>query len=85
MYSAFETDPHADTVMRHDLYASRSEQNRHLHEMRRIAVELNRPLAQIMPPYQDLLAAMRARAKVTDFLPVLVARKVRERYKGKQR
>lgn len=85
MSSAFETNRHDDTVARPDLYADRSEQNRHLHEMRAIAAELNRPIAEIMAPYQELLAAMRAKASVTDFLPVLVARKVREQYRDQRR
>lgn len=50
-------------------------------EIEAIARELERPLAEVAEIYAELDFELRFRAQVTDFLPVLVARKVRARYR----
>jgi CII-binding regulator of phage lambda lysogenization HflD len=49
-------------------------------EIEAIARELERPLAEVAEIYTELDSELRSRAQVTDFLPVLVARKVRARF-----
>lgn len=46
-------------------------------EIDAIARELNRPVEEIADVYAQLYADLKSRAQVTDYLPVLVARKVR--------
>lgn len=50
------------------------------HEIDVIARELNLPPAEIAEIYSQLYAELKARARVTDYLRVLVWRKVRARY-----
>ncbi len=45
--------------------------------MQVIAEELQRPVVEIMPLYEGILETLIADAKVTEFLPVLVAKKLR--------
>ena len=49
--------------------------------IRAMAEELGRPLAEVNALYRDLLKALAANALITQYLPVFVARKVRERYR----
>jgi len=45
--------------------------------MQLIAEELQRSVLEIAPLYEGILESMIADAKVTEFLPILVAKKVR--------
>jgi hypothetical protein len=47
--------------------------------MQLIADELQRPVLEIVPLYECILESLIADAKVTEFLPILVAKKVRAR------
>lgn len=58
------------------------QRRRHL-DIEAIARDLERPLPEVAELYNDLYATLKSRAQVTDFLPVLVARKVRARYPAK--
>lgn len=60
-------------------YREACEQLRLLREIDAIARELERPACEIAEIYIALFAELKARALVTDYLPVLVARKVRAR------
>ena len=48
--------------------------------IRDIAVTLGRPQSEVALLYRELFVVLAARASVTTYLPVLVARKIRERY-----
>ena len=54
----------------------------HRAAIRDIATEVNLPLAEVELLYRELFVAMAARATITTFLPVLVTRKIRERYRS---
>jgi phytoene/squalene synthetase len=58
-------------------YREACDQLRHHREIDAIARELQRPACEIADIYAELYAELKARAQVTDYLPVLVARKVR--------
>ncbi len=47
-----------------------------------IARELNRPFAEIAALYADIFTHLKARAEVTDYLPIFVARTVRLHYQN---
>ncbi len=80
---ADETGPSARKFLRHELYSNASEELRHLSVMRSVAQQLGCPLADILAPYEEELARFRAGARITDYLPVFVARRLRERYRNK--
>lgn len=58
-----------------------SPHERRLHDAQiaQIASELKRPLAEIDKLYEELLSELAPRARVTMYLPVIVARRVRDR------
>ena len=62
-------------------YREAGEQLRLLREIDAIARELERPADEIAEIYAVLYAELKSRARVTDYLPVLVARKVRARFR----
>lgn len=57
---------------------SASEHERNHREIESIARQLARPLAEIAELYAAVYADLKSRARVVDYLPVLVARRVRE-------
>jgi hypothetical protein len=59
-------------------YASNEERTRHLHIIGKLAVEVNRSVAEVEPLYEDILAHMKNTAHVDDYLPILVSRRVKE-------
>lgn len=62
-------------------YREACERRREQREIEAIARDLQRPATEIAQLYADLYARLKAQARVSDFLPVLVARKVRDRYR----
>lgn len=54
------------------------------HEIDAIARELDLPAAEVAEIYAELYADLKARARVTDYLRVLVSRKVRARYQSRR-
>ena len=68
-----------EIMLRHQLYLDSRDQIAHLNQMQRLANDLQRPLPEIVPMYEDVLEDLRAYARIPDFLPVMVSKKVRER------
>lgn len=62
-------------LARHDLNAA--EQMRNRREIESMARQLERPLSEIAELYTAIYADLKSRAQVVDYLPVLVARRVR--------
>ncbi len=58
------------------------EESIHHAAIRELAESVNRPLAEVEYMYEQLFMTMSAGATITTYLPVLVARKIRERYRG---
>ena len=50
--------------------------------MESIARELNRPLSEIATLYATIFDNLKSRARVTDYLPIIVARTVRRHYQN---
>lgn len=62
---------------RHPPDSDSRERSRHFGEITLLAEELGRPVAEIAQLYDDVLDYLRAHARVTDFLAVLVSKRVR--------
>ena len=77
MNSARATVP-ADVMLRLHLYSDINDRMKHYREMQAIADDLQRPIMEIAPLYEDVLEYLRENAHVTDFLPILVSKRVRE-------
>ena len=68
----------AEPVVRHEpLYQDENDRSRHLHNMARLAEETSCPVHLIEPLYEQMLARLKLRATVHDYLPILVAKNVR--------
>lgn len=80
--SAHATVP-ADVMLKHHLYSDINDRMKHFGEIQSIADKLHRTIPEIAQLYEDVLESLRTRAQVTDFLPVLVSKKVRELCKKK--
>jgi hypothetical protein len=57
------------------------EESVHRAAIRELAESVNRPLAEVENIYEQLFMTMSASATITNYLPVLVARKIRECYR----
>lgn len=57
-----------------------SEQKRNQSEIESISRQLDRPHSEVADLYADVYADFKSRAQVLDYLPVLVARRVRACY-----
>lgn len=68
----------ANVMLRHHLYSDIHERMKHLREILSIADDLRRPVPEIAQLYEDVLEYLSTHAQVTDFLLVLVSKKVRE-------
>jgi hypothetical protein len=77
MESARGTVP-ANVMRRLHLYTDTNDRMKHYREIQAIADDLQRPIPEIAPLYEDVLEYLRAHAHVTDFLPILVSKRVRE-------
>lgn len=65
--------------------AKAGEKNGNRYEIESIAAELGRPLGEVADIYTAEYGNLRARAVVTDYLPILVARRIRAYYQDKPR
>ncbi len=68
----------SEIMLRHQLYLDSRDQIAHLNQIQRLANDLQRPIPEIVPLYEDVLEDLRAYARVPDFLPIMVSKKVRE-------
>lgn len=63
------------------LYTDTNERLRHLDEMQRLAQEATCSLQMITPIYEQTLARLKADATIHDYLPILVAKGVKNALK----
>lgn len=68
----------AEIMLRNQLYLDGKDQRKHLNQIRSLAHDLQRPIQEIVPLYENLLEELRRYARIPDFLPVIVSKKVRE-------
>jgi hypothetical protein len=66
----------------HDaLYVDSQDKQRHLFTIHAIAAEIARPIEEIAALYEEVLTSMKQHARVPDYLPVLVSKKVKQYYR----
>ena len=58
-------------------YADANDRVRHLEEMQRLAQEIDCPLQVIAPIYEETLSRLKMGATIHDYLPILVAKGVK--------
>lgn len=51
---------------------------KHQRQIAFLAEQVKRPVHEITPLYQDILEEMQAHARITDYLPILVSKRVHE-------
>jgi hypothetical protein len=78
--------PEYTDVMNHRLfsdalYADQQEHKWHTGSMLAIAEETGRPLQTVTDLYENLLRDLKARARITDYLPILISKKIKEIYR----
>ncbi|HXA46963.1 MAG TPA: DUF3562 domain-containing protein [Burkholderiaceae bacterium] len=59
-------------------YSNPEERSRHLRIIGRLATEVHRTVDEIEPLYEDIFAHLKNTARVVDYLPILVSRRVKE-------
>ena len=79
MESNPQTTTPSEIMLHHQLYLDSRDQIQHVGQIRSLANDLQRPIPEIVSLYEDVLEDLRAYARVPDFLPVIVSKKVRER------
>lgn len=67
------------------LYENSHDLQRHLRSMVSIAEDCAQPLDEVAPLYETVLAQLAFHARIRDFLPVLVSKKIKEIYKKQRR
>jgi len=78
-----ESKHHMAGSTRSSHYADGNDRNIHLAEIQAIAEKAGRPVSEVAEYYEEVLERMAATATVTNFLAVLVSKKVREHYRRK--
>jgi hypothetical protein len=80
------TNAHPDSTIpwpyRESLYADESDRKRHAGSMRAVANDVERPVDEIAQVYESVLEHLKTQARIEDYLPILVSKKVREFYRG---
>lgn len=81
------TDPLSPLSAPHatEPYADANDRLRHLDEMQRLSQETECPLQVITPIYEGTLARLKADATIHDYLPILVAKGVKNALKDMAR
>lgn len=78
-----ESTSYVAEVTRSYLYADANDHEKHFAEIQAIAEKVGRPVSEVAECYQEIFVRMASDAAVTDFLLILVSKKVRERYRMK--
>ena len=60
------------------VYLSGAEEALHKFAIEALAIETHRPIARVRVVYEDVLARLKADARITDYLPVIASRRARE-------
>ena len=63
------------------IFADPDEETLHSGVMAALADEIRRPIVEIRPIYEDVYLQLKPLARITDFLPLLVARRTRDALK----
>lgn len=64
------------------LYGDTNDRLKHAHNIARLAEEIHRSVQDIAPLYEIVLHQLQVSARIKDFLPILVSKKVKQRLKN---
>ena len=64
------------------VYSGQYEKQRHQHAIQAIAADLQLPIEEVAARYEAILMKLSVKAKVKDYLPVLIAKQIRRHYKS---
>jgi hypothetical protein len=59
-------------------YSNPEERSKHMRIIGRLANEVHRSIDEVEPLYEDIFAHLKNTARVVDYLPILVSRRVKE-------
>ena len=59
-------------------YTDANDRSRHWHNMERLAEETGRPVLELAPLYEEVLANYNRRARIQDYVPILVSKNIKE-------
>lgn len=62
----------------HLLDAHEDDRARHLRSIGQIAAEVRRPVDEVQPLYEDILATLEQNAEIRDFIPIFVSRRIKQ-------
>jgi hypothetical protein len=65
-------------AMHESPYANAHDRSRHLHNMERLAEETGLPVQELAPLYEEVLAGFNSRARIQDYVPILVSKNVKD-------
>ena len=65
------------------LYENERERRVHQHAVQLIARDVGRSVSDVIPLYETELASFKGRARIKDFLSILVSQRVKEMLKGR--
>jgi len=66
------------------LYEDESERLRHLNAMQIVAMHAGSPIEEVAKLYEKVLEGFKGSAKIRDFLPILVSKRVKDLLRTKQ-
>lgn len=69
-------------VGRRSPYFNAEERAKHRLYIKNLAEEVHRPVHEVIPLYEDVLSHYKARARIHDYLPILVSKKVKFCFKN---
>jgi len=64
-------------VLPRPLYDDANDRGKHMRNVESLAAEVQKPFAEVIPLYEDTLARLKAKAVITDYLPILVSKRVK--------
>ena len=79
--SSFFLLPSAGAIFLPVTYVDEHDRVKHLHVIERLADELARSVAEIKPLYEDILTHMLEVARIRDYLPILVSKRIKRNFK----
>lgn len=59
-------------------HAGANEWVKHMHMIERLADEIGLPVTEVKPLYEDIFMNMRDNARIHDYLPILVSKRVKD-------
>jgi hypothetical protein len=59
------------------LYDDANDRGKHMRNVESIAAEMHKAVDEVIPLYEDILAHLKAKAVIPDYLPILVSKRVK--------